>query len=45
VLAGPSAKVQSKLPEVFVFDAFVLVPVPQLVATEAIVSPSASLIE
>ena len=27
VLAGPSANVQSKLPEVFVFIAFVLVPV------------------
>ena len=45
VLAGPSAKLQSKLPDVFVFVAFVFVPVPQLVATEAIVSPSSSLIE
>ena len=45
MLAGPSANVQSKLPEVFVFEAFVFVPVPQLVATDAIVSPSASLIE
>ncbi len=38
-LAGPSGKVQSKLPLVFVFDAFDFVPfAPQLVATEVTVS-------
>ena len=45
VLAGPSANLQSKLPDVFVLEALDFVPLPQLVATEAIVSPSGSLIE
>ena len=45
-LFGPSGNVQSNWPEVFVFEAFDFVPfAPQLVATDAIVSPSGSLIE
>ena len=44
-LFGPSGKVQSKLPEVLLLESLLLLPlVPQLVLTEAIVSPSASLI-
>ena len=45
-LAGPSGKVQSKLPDASVFEAFDLLPlVPQPVATEATVSAPGSEIE
>jgi hypothetical protein len=45
-LAGPSGKVQSNEPPVFVFEAFDFVPFkPQLVATEVTVSTPGSLIE
>jgi hypothetical protein len=42
-LAGPSGKVQSKLPNEFVFEALLFVPLaPQLVATEVTVSAPGS---
>jgi hypothetical protein len=45
-LFGPSGKVQSNVPVVFVFDAFDFVPfAPQLVATEVTVSTPGSEIE
>ena len=44
-VAGPSGKVQSKLPLVFVFVSFIFVPfAPQLVVTEDTVSVPGSLI-
>jgi hypothetical protein len=44
-LAGPSGKVQSNVPDVFVFEAFVLVPfAPQEVVTVWVSAPG-SLIE
>jgi hypothetical protein len=44
--AGPSGKVQSKVPDVLVFDALLFVPfAPQLVVTELMVSTPGSEIE